>query len=347
VTMTRPPAGARPWARPAGPPGHEPGDPGPGRILSGSPWPGAASVSPEYRSTSLPVLPCLVCWAAGFGALTLPELDPGPGLWPATWPPPPAWVHRAAGQPWSRMRLAHSIMARRYGLRVPATVGFLRRAAATAGRTGQDRPASWSCPAPALSGGSPRPGPLTSLVLCVLAVGRSGRPVHARRRPAARSRGRGRRLDQRPAGRGQPRGPGRGLDGGRIVRALAWARSGDPIRAGLIAARFGQVSGAILTAAGLTALALGHLTGLWFRALGPADGRGPPGLRPARCARRPRWPGYGSATSCCRTAGLAPTARGWQMVGAFLEDEGGRGTGPQPLRPRTRCGTSMASCPAW
>ena len=40
--------------------------------------------------------------------------------------------------------------------------------------------------------------------------------------------------------------PGAGLDGGRIVRALAWARSGDPIRAGLIAARFGQVSGAIL-----------------------------------------------------------------------------------------------------
>jgi hypothetical protein len=32
--------------------------------------------------------------------------------------------------------------------------------------------------------------------------------------------------------------PGAGRDGGRIVRALAWARSGDHTRPGLIAARF-------------------------------------------------------------------------------------------------------------
>jgi Zn-dependent protease len=37
--------------------------------------------------------------------------------------------------------------------------------------------------------------------------------------------------------------PAAGLDGGRIVRALAWARSGDPTRAILISARFGQVTG--------------------------------------------------------------------------------------------------------
>jgi len=58
--------------------------------------------------------------------------------------------------------------------------------------------------------------------------------------------------------------PGAGLDGGRIVRALAWARTGDPVRAGLASARTGQVTGAVLAAAGLVALALGHIGGLWI-----------------------------------------------------------------------------------
>ena len=62
--------------------------------------------------------------------------------------------------------------------------------------------------------------------------------------------------------------PGAGLDGGRIVRALAWARSGDPARASLIAARAGQVTGAVLTAAGATAVLTGHLPGLWIVLLG-------------------------------------------------------------------------------
>ena len=62
--------------------------------------------------------------------------------------------------------------------------------------------------------------------------------------------------------------PAAGLDGGRIVRALAWARSGDPTRAILISARFGQVTGAILTAAGITAVVLHHVTGVWAALLG-------------------------------------------------------------------------------
>jgi Zn-dependent protease len=37
--------------------------------------------------------------------------------------------------------------------------------------------------------------------------------------------------------------PGLPLDGGRVVRALAWARSGDPDRAGRITARVGRVLG--------------------------------------------------------------------------------------------------------
>ena len=37
--------------------------------------------------------------------------------------------------------------------------------------------------------------------------------------------------------------PGSGLDGGRLIQALAWARSGDRARAAITAARAGQVAG--------------------------------------------------------------------------------------------------------
>ena len=118
--------------------------------------------------------------------------------------------------------------------------------------------------------------------------------------------------------------PGAGLDGGRIVRALAWARSGDSTRAGLVAARFSEVSGAILTTAGVTALALGHMAGLLVRADGRADdrglpGRGQPGTHLSRAGRGPR-PRHSPAGRRPR-----PTARGWQTVQAFLEDDGGDG----------------------
>ena len=58
--------------------------------------------------------------------------------------------------------------------------------------------------------------------------------------------------------------PGAGLDGGLMVRALVWARTDDPVRAGLTSARIGQLIGAVFAAAGLTALALGYLGGLWI-----------------------------------------------------------------------------------
>ena len=41
--------------------------------------------------------------------------------------------------------------------------------------------------------------------------------------------------------------PGAGPDGGRIVRAVTWARTDDPARAGLVAARAGQITEAALT----------------------------------------------------------------------------------------------------
>ena len=56
--------------------------------------------------------------------------------------------------------------------------------------------------------------------------------------------------------------PGPGLDGGRAVRALAWARSGDRARGTVTAARIGQYTGALLIAGGVALLALGYLAGI-------------------------------------------------------------------------------------
>jgi Zn-dependent protease len=63
--------------------------------------------------------------------------------------------------------------------------------------------------------------------------------------------------------------PGMPLDGGRIVRALAWYRSGDPVRAGLAAARFGRITGWFITALGVTLALFGSASlGLLLLALG-------------------------------------------------------------------------------
>jgi Zn-dependent protease len=62
--------------------------------------------------------------------------------------------------------------------------------------------------------------------------------------------------------------PGAGPDGGRIVRALTAARTGDPAKAGVVAARTGQVTGAVLAAAGLAVVLLGYAAGLWLALIG-------------------------------------------------------------------------------
>ena len=63
--------------------------------------------------------------------------------------------------------------------------------------------------------------------------------------------------------------PGTGPDGGRIVRALTWARTGNPAKADLVAARAGQVTGAALVAAGLILFAVpGYAAGLWLALIG-------------------------------------------------------------------------------
>lgn len=120
--------------------------------------------------------------------------------------------------------------------------------------------------------------------------------------------------------------PAAGLDGGRIIRALAWARSGDPTRAILVSARFGQVTGAILTAAGITAIVLHHMTGAWAALLG---------ILMITASRAEA----GQAMASAALAGLrvrdvlpagqpAPAARGWQSVQSFLEGDSELGLAP-------------------
>jgi Zn-dependent protease len=122
--------------------------------------------------------------------------------------------------------------------------------------------------------------------------------------------------------------PAAGLDGGRVVRALAWARSGDPTRAILISARFGQVAGAVLSAAGITAIVLHHLTGAWAVLLG---------ILMITASRAEA----GQAMTSAALAGLrvrdilptgqpAPAARGWQSVQSFLEGDSELGLAPAP-----------------
>jgi Zn-dependent protease/CBS domain-containing protein len=59
------------------------------------------------------------------------------------------------------------------------------------------------------------------------------------------------------------------LDGGRLVRAIGWARSGDPRRGALLAARVGRVVGWLLLAAGLGVILAGEtLDGIMLGLIG-------------------------------------------------------------------------------
>ncbi|WP_158888139.1 site-2 protease family protein [Amycolatopsis anabasis] len=63
--------------------------------------------------------------------------------------------------------------------------------------------------------------------------------------------------------------PGAPLDGGRILRAALWKRTGDRARAAATATRTGQALGGGLIAFGLAqALLLGQLSGLWTAVVG-------------------------------------------------------------------------------
>lgn len=215
--------------------------------------------------------------------------------------------------------LGHAVAVRRYRGRAEATVGFF-------GGIGHGRTDLPSARAQWQVAGA---GPLVSLVLAGLSlavlIGLGGPARSSTLLPAAVA-----------AGAVYINGllaaanliPAAGLDGGRIVRALAWARSGDPTRAILISARFGQVTGATATAAGITAIVLHHVTGVWAALLGilmitASRAEASQALTSAALAGlrvRDILPG----------GGPAPVARGWQSVQSFLEGDSELGLAPAP-----------------
>lgn len=215
--------------------------------------------------------------------------------------------------------LGHAVAVRRYRGRAEATVGFF-------GGIGHGRTDLPSARAQWQVAGA---GPLVSLVLAGLSlavlIGLGGPARSSTLLPAAVA-----------AGAVYINGllavanliPAAGLDGGRIVRALAWARSGDPTRAILISARFGQVTGATATAAGITAIVLHHVTGVWAALLG---------ILMITASRAEA----GQALTSAALAGLrvrdilpgggpAPVARGWQSVQSFLEGDSELGLASAP-----------------
>jgi Zn-dependent protease len=62
--------------------------------------------------------------------------------------------------------------------------------------------------------------------------------------------------------------PGLPLDGGRILRAAIWRRTGSFVRATRVAALGGRIVAGLLVAVGLVALVTGHPEGLWYVPMG-------------------------------------------------------------------------------
>jgi len=116
--------------------------------------------------------------------------------------------------------------------------------------------------------------------------------------------------------------PGAGLDGGRLIQALAWARSGDRARAAITAARAGQAAGVLLLAGGVTALALGYLDGIWAGLIGLVM------ISTARAQAREvqaitALAGLYVRDVLARSASAAGAIPGWHTVQSFLDDQAG------------------------
>jgi Zn-dependent protease/CBS domain-containing protein len=62
--------------------------------------------------------------------------------------------------------------------------------------------------------------------------------------------------------------PGAPLDGGRLLRALLWWRSGNRYRAGATTARAGRVLGIVLLSLGALEFLTGYAAGLWLALIG-------------------------------------------------------------------------------
>lgn len=123
--------------------------------------------------------------------------------------------------------------------------------------------------------------------------------------------------------------PGTGPDGGRIVRALTWARTGNPAKADLVSARAGQVTGVALIAGGLLLFAgPGYLAGLWLTLIGVL------GFATSRSQARRSM--VARALAGLEVSDILPVGvtepesqPSWQTVATFLEAQGLGGGPPQ------------------
>jgi Zn-dependent protease len=304
--------------QPATRPAPQPPSAGPAR-------PGPHQGRPVIRIRITPGGYLLAVAAVAFGALALPAVAPGRGT--AAYLAATAALVVALLGSLIGHELGHALVARRYGGSGMVTVGFPRGA-----RPGRDdlpsARAQWRVAAA---------GPAASLLLAAVAVAAGA---------AAGSLG-----VFAPASGALPFAvlatvawinglvavttlvPGPGLDGGRIVRALAWARSGDPRRASLVAARAGQITGAALAAAGVATAAAGWLAGLWLALLGLlmiAAARSEAGQAALAGALNGR-----AVRDVLPPPGTpVPQARGWQTVQSLL-DEAAAGTGQPAGAPGT------------
>jgi Zn-dependent protease len=269
----------------------------------------------------------LATLTAAAGALTLPAAAPG---WPAgaylvaTASLVALVVASVAGH-----ELAHAIVARRYGAATPEiSVGFL--GVVGHGRHDFTTPrAAWRVAAAGPAASLAAAGISAAAALGLSALGAGTLPVTVF---AAAAWINGLLVSFNLL-------PGAGLDGGRIVRAFAWARSGDPTQAGFAAARFGQIAGAVLTAAGLTAVALGHLYGIWIGLLGL--------IMVSASRAEARRTLVTAVLSGLRVGDVVahleppvPSAQAWQTVQAFLD-------GGAPSRPGGPAGPAFGAATAF
>lgn len=109
--------------------------------------------------------------------------------------------------------------------------------------------------------------------------------------------------------------PGAPLDGGRILHAYLWRRSGDRERSAQRAGEAGGVLGTVLLALGLFQLLMGYLGGIWLMLLGWFLGTAAMAERRFAVLRRDL-AGTTVGDAMSRTPVIAP---GWWTVRAFLD----------------------------
>lgn len=198
----------------------------------------------------------LAALAALVAALTLPSAAPG---WqPATYVTAAAAVAVLLTASLAGHELAHGLAARRHGVQVSEiSIGF-------AGGRWHGRS---DLPGPRAAAQVAVAGPVASFILAAVSAGVAA---------ALSASGVGRLVMLVFAATatlnalygGLSLLPGPGSDGGRVIRAVVWARTGNPARASLVAARTGQATGVVLAGAGLGAILLGYLAGIGVAFIG-------------------------------------------------------------------------------